>query len=158
MWYPASAALVLYAFWLLLSGHLEAFLLAAGAASALAVVGLGQRMNLIDREGHPVHLGPRALLYWPWLLVEIVKSAWEVSRIIVDPRLPISPTLVTFRPGQRTDLGRVILANSITLTPGTITIEASAREFLVHALTEAGAEALLSGQMDRRVTGFEGHP
>lgn len=158
MWYPASAALVLYAFWLLLSGHLEAFLLAAGAVSALAVVGLGQRMNLIDREGHPVHLGPRALRYWPWLLVEIVKSAWDVSRIIVDPRLPISPTLVTFRPSQRTDLGRAILANSITLTPGTITIEAGAREFLVHALTEEAAEALVTGQMDRRVTGFEGHP
>ncbi|MBL8201830.1 MAG: Na+/H+ antiporter subunit E [Chromatiales bacterium] len=158
MFYAASAGLALYAFWLLLSGHFEAFLLSAGAASALAVAWLSHRMDLIDREGHPVHLGPRALLYWPWLLAEIVRSAWDVSRIIVHPRLPISPTLVRFRPSQRTDLGRVILANSITLTPGTITIEASAEEFLVHALTEAGADALATGDMDRRVTGFEGSP
>jgi len=148
---------VLYAFWLLLSGFFETFLMTVGAASALGVVWLSRRMDVVDREGHPIHLGPRAMLYWPWLLMAIVKSAWSVCLVILHPRLPISPTLVRLRPTQRTDLGRVLLANSITLTPGTVTIEAGTEEFLVHALTEAGAEDLLTGDMDRRVSVFEGN-
>lgn len=156
MFYSVSAAVALYAFWLLLSGFFESFLMTVGAASALGVVWLSRRMDVVDREGHPIHLGPRALLYWPWLLIAIVKSAWSVSLIILHPRLPISPTLVRIRPLQRTDLGRALLANSITLTPGTVTIEAGIEEFLVHALTEAGADDLLAGNMNARVAVFEG--
>lgn len=151
-----SAFLALYLFWLVLSGYFTAFLLSAGAVSAAAVVWFAQRMDVIDAEGHPVHLGWRILAYWAWLSKEIVKSAWNVSRIIVDPRLPISPTLVTFSPTQKTTVGLVIHANSITLTPGTITIEARAGEFLVHALTRAGAEGVTTGDMDRRVSACEG--
>lgn len=151
-----SAFLALYLFWLVLSGYFTAFLMSAGAASAAAVVWFAHRMDVIDAEGHPVHLGWRILTYWAWLSKEIVKSAWDVSRIIVDPRLPISPTLVTFSPTQRTTVGLVVHANSITLTPGTITIEASAGEFLVHALTRAGAEGVTTGDMDRRVSACEG--
>ena len=135
MFHSVSLFVVLYLFWLLLSGFFTAFLMSAGVGSALAVVWFARRMDLVDGEGHPIHLGPKAMLYWPWLLKEIVKSAWDVSKIIVHPKLPISPTLVRFKPGQRTDIGLVIHANSITLTPGTITIEASAEEFLVHGLT-----------------------
>lgn len=156
MFYSVSALVILYLFWLLLSGMFDAFLMSVGAGSALAVVWFCHRMDVIDREGHPIHLGPRALLYWPWLIKEIAKSAWDVSRIILNPRLPISPTMIKFKPSQKTDLGRVILANSITLTPGTITVEAGPDEFLVHALTKEGADAVASGDMDRRVTGFEG--
>jgi multicomponent Na+:H+ antiporter subunit E len=151
-----SATIVLFVFWLLLSGHYAAFLVAAGAASAVAVVLFSRRMDVIDHEGHPIHLGWRAASsYWPWLAVEICKSAWDVTRRILDPRLPISPTLVRFAPTQRTDVGRVIHANSITLTPGTITVEASARGFLVHALTREGAAGLAGSEMDRRVTMLE---
>lgn len=157
MFYSVSALIILYLFWLLLSGMFSnVFLMSVGAGSALGVVWFCHRMDVIDREGHPIHLGPRALLYWPWLVKEIVKSALQVSWIIVNPRLPISPMTVVFKPSQKTDLGRVILANSITLTPGTITIEAGQEEFLVHSLTESGADAVASGDMDRRVTGFEG--
>jgi multicomponent Na+:H+ antiporter subunit E len=151
-----SAFLALYLFWLVLSGYFTAFLLSAGAASAAAVVWFAQRMDVIDAEGHPVHLGWRIPAYWAWLSKEIVKSAWDVSKIIVNPRLPISPTLVTFKPTQKTTVGLVIHANSITLTPGTITIEARKDEFLVHALTRAGAEGLTTGDMDHRVTACEG--
>lgn len=151
-----SAFLVLYLFWLVLSGHFTAFLLTAGAACAAAVVWFAQRMDVIDAEGHPVQLGWRILAYWAWLSKEIVKSAWDVSRIIVDPRLPISPSLVRFRPSQKTTVGLVIHANSITLTPGTISIDAEQGEFLVHALTQAGAEGLTTGDMDRRVSACEG--
>ncbi len=151
-----SAFLALYLFWLVLSGYFTPFLMSAGAACAIAVVWFARRMDVIDAEGHPVQLGWRIVAYWAWLSKEIVKSAWDVSRIIVNPRLPISPTLVSFRPSQKTTVGLVIHANSITLTPGTITIEAGPGEFLVHALTRAGAEGTTSGDMDRRVSACEG--
>jgi multicomponent Na+:H+ antiporter subunit E len=157
VFHAISAFVVLYLFWLLLSGYFVAFLLAAGAGCAAAVVLLARRMDLIDREGHPIHLGARTLLsYWPWLLKEIVKSGWDVSRRILDPRLPISPTLTRFKPSQTTDIGLVIHANSITLTPGTISVEVAKDEFLVHALTNDGAASLAGSEMDRRVTELEG--
>jgi multicomponent Na+:H+ antiporter subunit E len=87
-----------------------------------------------------------------------LKSAWDVSRRILDPRLPISPTLVRFRPTQRTDIGLSIHANSITLTPGTITVDIGRGEFLVHALTAEGAAGVVDSEMDRRVTRLEGAP
>jgi len=153
----ASLAVTLFLFWLLLSGFFDApFLLVMGVASAVCVALLARRMDVIDHEGHPVHLGAGALWYWPWLLKEIVKSAWSVTRVILDPRLPIDPSMVRFRPGQRTQVGLAVHANSITLTPGTISIEVGPDEFLVHALTREGAEGVLSGDMDARVSRFEG--
>lgn len=148
--------ILLYAFWLLLSGYVVAFLLASGAGCALAAVLLSRRMGIIDHEGHPLHLSWYAFFtYWPWLIKEIILSAWDVSRRILHPRLPISPTLARFKPSQQSDLGLVIHANSITLTPGTISIDVSRDEFLVHALTREGAAALAGSVMDRRVTALE---
>jgi len=152
-----SSLLVLYVFWLLLSGFFTPWLMGAGLVCAVLVVAFTRRMQLLDREGHPLHLVPRAMLrYWPWLLVEICKSAWDVARIVLHPRLPISPTMTRVRATQRSDLGRAAFANSITLTPGTIAIEAEGDGILVHALTRAGARALEAGDMDRRVSAFEG--
>jgi multicomponent Na+:H+ antiporter subunit E len=151
-----STVVVLFCFWLLLSGIYTPFLVCAGLACSVVVVLFARRMDLVDHEGHPVHLAPRALLgYWPWLLKEIVKSAWDVSKIIVHPRLPVSPTVVRVKYTQKTDLGRTVFANSITLTPGTISIEVGNDEILVHALTRSGADSLAEGEMDRRVTAFE---
>jgi multicomponent Na+:H+ antiporter subunit E len=155
----ASSLLFLFAFWLLLSGHYVPFLIGAGFACALLVTLFARRMGVVDQEGHPVHLAPRALIaYWPWLIKEIAKSAWSVSRLILDPRLPISPTLIRVKPTQKTDLGRATYANSITLTPGTISLEVGHDEILVHALTRDGAQDLAGGEMDRRVTAFERAP
>jgi multicomponent Na+:H+ antiporter subunit E len=151
-----SAFVALFLFWLAMSGYFTPFLLAAGAGSAAAVLWLARRMDVVDAEGHPIHLGLRLGLYWAWLFKEVVKSAWDVTRIIVDPGLPISPTLIRIRPSQKTSVGHVLYANSITLTPGTITVEAEPHEFLVHALTRAGADSLIEGEMDRRVTAHEG--
>jgi multicomponent Na+:H+ antiporter subunit E len=151
-----SSLLSLFAFWLLLSGHYAPFLITAGFVCALLVALFARRMDLLDPEGHPVHLAPRALLsYWPWLLKEIAKSAWSVSKIILDPRLPISPTLIRVKAGQKTVVGRTTFANSITLTPGTISLQVERDEILVHALTREGAQDLAGGEMDRRVTAFE---
>ena len=151
----ASLAFFLLAFWLLLSGIYEPFLIGAGVFSSLLVVWIARRMELVDAEGHPAHLGRGALTYWPWLIREIVVSALAVTRIILDPKLPISPTLVRFRPRQTTAVGLVTHANSITLTPGTISMEVAPGEFLVHALTREGAQAAADSEMDRRVERFE---
>lgn len=156
--YAFSSALVLFVFWLLLSGYFTLFLVTIGALTAVGVVALGHRMEVIDHEGHPIHLSWRVLGYWPWLMKEIARSAWEVSRIIVNPRLPISPTLVRVKTSQQTTVGVVTYANSITLTPGTISVDVKRGEILVHALTREGAKGLLTGEMDRRVTRFEGAP
>jgi multicomponent Na+:H+ antiporter subunit E len=153
----ASLGIVLYAFWLLLSGYFEPFLLAAGAGSALGVVLLSRRMRIVDREGHPLQMIAAVVLYWPWLIKEIAKSAWSVSRIILDPRLPISPVLVRFKPTQKSQVGLATHANSITLTPGTITVEASQDEFLVHGLTRDSGAGVIDSDMDRRVTRVEGY-
>ena len=151
-----SLMAALAVFWVLLSGYFTPFLLAAGAGCTLFVVWFAHRMDVIDREAHPIHLGWWALAsYWPWLLKEIVKSAWDVSRRIVDPRLPISPTLVRFAPSQVSDLGLVIHANSITLTPGTISVEVGQGAFLVHALTREAGASLAGSEMDRRVADME---
>jgi multicomponent Na+:H+ antiporter subunit E len=152
----AAMAAVLFAFWLLLSGMFTPFLLAAGLGASLAVAALAWRMEVADREGHPIHLAAGALTYWAWLLKEIALSGWQVTRIILHPRLPVSPALVRFRPSQESTVGLVTHANSITLTPGTITVEADRDEFLVHALTREGAQALAGSEMDRRVRRLEG--
>lgn len=152
----AGLPAALFLFWLLLSGIYTPFLVLAGLASSLAVTLLAWRMEVADREGHPLHLTAAALAYWPWLILEIAKSGWTVARIILDPRLPISPTLVRFAPSQKSTVGLVTYANSITLTPGTVTVEADHREFLVHALTREAAAGLAGSEMDRRVCRFEG--
>jgi multicomponent Na+:H+ antiporter subunit E len=151
-----SAVVALFVFWVLLSGYFTPFLLAAGAGSAIAVVLFSRRMSVIDNEGHPLHLGWRTILfYWPWLCREIVKSAWDVTKRILHPDLPISPTLTRFRPTQKSTVGLVIHANSITLTPGTISVEVDHDSFLVHALSAEGAAGLAGSEMDRRCTALE---
>jgi multicomponent Na+:H+ antiporter subunit E len=147
-----ALAASLFAFWLLLSGLYTPFLVLSGLGASIAVALFAQRMEVADREGHPVHLLLAALAYWPWLLKEIAKAGWQVTLVILDPRLPVSPTLVRFRPSQKTSVALATHANSITLTPGTITVEAGRDEFLVHALTREGAAAVVDSEMDRRVS------
>lgn len=150
-----SLAAALFAFWLLLSGQTSPFLIAAGIGSTLAVLAICERMGILDREGQPIHLGLRAVAYWGWLTWEIAKSAWDVTKLILGPIGGISPTLVRVRASQATEVGRVIYANSITLTPGTISLELDDDTIVVHALTRGGAASLEGGDMDRRVTRLE---
>ena len=114
-------------------------------------------MDLIDHEGHPLHLTLRAPLYWVWLLWEIVKANGQVIKVILSPELPISPRLFRVPTTQKTEIGRVIYANSITLTPGTICLEVNTADFEIHALTADGEQGLQSGEMDRLVTRLEGN-
>ncbi len=153
-----SLAAALFVFWLLLSGHYTPFFVISGAVCALLIAWLGVVLGYADEEGVPIELLPRGLLYWPWLVKEAVKAALEVAAIIVNPAMPISPRLIRVKTSQKTAVGVTTYANSITLTPGTITVEVSRHdnELLVHALTKAGADGLAAGEMDRRVTVMEG--
>jgi len=153
----ASLLVALFVFWALMSGMFTPFLIGLGVASVVAVTWLARRMEVADREGHPAHLRLVAVLsYWMWLFKEIWHAGLRVARIILDPRLPISPTLVRFQPSQQTAVGLATHANSITLTPGTITVQANHHEFLVHALTRDGAAGVVESEMNRRVRNFEG--
>jgi multicomponent Na+:H+ antiporter subunit E len=151
-----SLASFLFAFWIALSGHYTPMLIVAGAACTAICVLAAIRMRTADAEGHPVELFRGALTYFPWLAVEIAKSAWTVTRIILHPRLPISPTMTVVRASQRSRAGVATYANSITLTPGTLTVAVAGNELTVHALTKAGADDLEGGEMNRRVNEFEG--
>ena len=149
-----SLTVVLYGFWLILSGHYTPWLLSMGAVCSVLIALLIQKMGILDEEGHPAHLILRAILYWPWLIIEIIKSSWSVTKIILSPSLPISPTLLKVRGTQRSSVGVYTYANSITLTPGTISVEVEGDEISVHALTTSGADNLAEGAMDRRVSDF----
>jgi multicomponent Na+:H+ antiporter subunit E len=151
-----SLAAFLFAFWIVLSGHYTPMLVTAGAASAVICVLAAIRVRAVDAEGHPIEVFGRAVTYFPWLVVEIAKSAWAVTKVILHPRLPISPTMTIVRASQRTRVGVVTYANSITLTPGTITVGVDGNELTVHALVNDGALDLEAGGMDRRVSRFEG--
>lgn len=148
-----SIGLTLSILWLLLSGHYTTLLLALGLASIVFVVHLANRMDVVDNEGHPVHLKMLSLLvYWCWLFREIVLSNLDVCRRILHPDLPMSPRVIKVSCSQSDDLGRVIYANSITLTPGTVSLEVDETGIEVHALSREAADGLKTGEMDRRVS------
>lgn len=151
-----SLAGFLFAFWIALSGHYTPMLVVAGLVSAVVCVFAAIRMRTVDAEGHPIELFRGALTYFPWLTIEIAKSAWAVTKIILHPRLPISPTMTVVRASQRSRAGVATYANSITLTPGTITVGVKGNDLTVHALVRDGALDLEGGGMDRRVRRFEG--
>jgi len=152
-----SLGLFLAVLWLLLSGHYTLLLISIGLLSVTLVVLIALRMDVVDHEGHPLHLNTKALvIYWCWLLKEIFISNIYVCRLILSPAMPISPTVIALRSSQSSDLARVIFANSITLTPGTVTIDVDGDIIEVHAITEKTAASLLQGLMDRKVTALEG--
>lgn len=155
-----SLFVTLLAFWLLLSGkyHLEhaadRFLTACGVASCAAVTWLAsRRMKIVDDEGHPVQHLLGAPSYALWLFWEITKSNWDVFKRIWNPALPIDPRFVTISYTTKTDFGTVLYANSITLTPGTVTvhIDPEKREMIIHCLTQGVGDDLHAGGMQARV-------
>lgn len=143
--------------WLVLSGHYTPLLLGLGLASTLLVVYLCRRMGLVDREIAPFHWTWSVLRYLPWLGREVVLSNLDVIRRVLHPRrpLPIEPQLVRVTASQKSDLGRVTYVHSITLTPGTLTVDAVDDHLVVHALTDVSAADLKSGRMDRKISSLE---
>lgn len=149
--------LLLLAVWLLNSGHYTALMISFGVASCLFVIWLSIRMGIVDDEGVPIHLLPRLPVYLPWIAKEVAKSNLDVARRILALGRPnVSPRLFDAPTTQHSDLGRVLYANSITLTPGTVSIRVYGTKITVHAIADEVADDLLEGEMDRRVTRLEG--
>lgn len=145
-------AVLLAAAWLLWSGLFKPLLLALGLLSCALVLIIAHRMHLFDEDVYALRLSLRLFRFWAWLAGEIVRSSLEVSRVVLSPRLPISPTLVEIESGSSHPVDLAILGNSITLTPGTLTLNIEGQRLYTHALTRQGAEALAAGEMNRRVS------
>lgn len=149
---PLILMLVLMLAWVLWSGIYTPLLLALGLGSCILALYLAYRIHYFDPEVFSLHVIPRLPRYWGWLLVEIARSSFTVARIILQRHMPISPTVVEFEAGSADPVSQVILGNSITLTPGAVTLDVHAGKLLVHCLTEEGAEELLSGEFNQRAT------
>jgi multicomponent Na+:H+ antiporter subunit E len=140
---------VCFALWLVLSGHWDVLHLLFGAVASALVAWLNRDEEAVSGL---VRALPRLAWYLPWLLVEIVRANLAVVRIVLDPRLPVDPVVLRFRLPVRGDLAVTALANSITLTPGTITLDVEQGEMIVHALTPvplADLEVTFGGRVAR---------
>lgn len=142
---------ILACFWLGLSGYFKPLLLSLGAVSCVFVAWITLRKSLMDDRSvlSEIRWG-RWLRYKVWLIGQIAGSGVDVASRILDPKLPISPTVERV-PADLSDLGKVIYANSITLTPGTVSINITDDEIVVHSLTREGMVGLKAGEMHRRV-------
>ena len=142
--------------WVLLSGMMKPLMLAFGLSSCLFVAWIVSRLQVTDSKEQAFAIFVRLLTYIPWLAREIVISNIDVAKRIWAKEMPISPTIMTVNASQKTALGLVIHANSITLTPGTLSIDVEDGAIEVHALAAESLDALHEGEMDRRVARLEG--
>jgi multicomponent Na+:H+ antiporter subunit E len=147
--------LVLFATWLTLSGQPSPFLVASGALCSAGIVALMIRLELLGSGPWPLRLGRLLFSYLPWLAWQVLKANLDVARRVWSPRLDIEPRLIRIKNGPRTAAGTALHANSITLTPGTVTVAVSEQELLVHALTETAAADLERGAMRDRIQALE---
>jgi multicomponent Na+:H+ antiporter subunit E len=142
--------------WLIFSGMYDAFHLSLGAASVAAVMLFNRSVRrLSPARGGPaeraqIRYGP-VLLYFPWLVLQIVLSAVYVTRLILADADRVDPRVFRFRCDQPNEVAQVTLGNSITLTPGTLTLAIEEDEYTIHALDLRSESGVLNGEMQRRV-------
>lgn len=150
------AALGLVVLWLLMSGLYKTLILVFGAISVLLTLFIINRMDKMDDHKLGYDIGVIATIkYLVWLMVEIAKSNWAVTKVILSGKKPDSQKMFEVPVTQKSEIAQVVFANSITLTPGTVTVESEDDNFIVHALDfgEGDMEAL--GDMDARVSAIE---
>ena len=151
-----SSTVFLMALWLLMSGVYKPLVIGFGFGSVLLIMIILWRMDRVDGDHVQLRLNPlRFLGYMIWLFGEIAKSNWTVTRVILTPVMPIRQKMLVVPQSQNTDLAKVIFANSITLTPGTISVEIEESGLLVHALNFSPEDHASLADMDRRVTAVE---
>ena len=151
-----ASAVFLMALWLLMSGVYKPLVIGFGLGSVLLICLVLWRMDKVDGDHVQIRLNPiRFLGYIIWLFGEIAKSNWAVTRVILSPLMPIRQKMFVVPQSQKTDLAQVIFANSITLTPGTISVETEESGLLVHALSYSPEDDASLADMDRRVTAVE---
>ncbi len=139
-----------------MSGIYKPLLIGLGFASVLLVLYITKRMDALDNDRIEIQLSPfRLVKYLTWLMMELVYSNWAVTKIILSRKMSVRQHLFTVPYTQKTDIGQVIFANSITLTPGTITVETEGGHFLVHALAYNSEVPASLANMCARVTETE---
>lgn len=151
----AIAALLFATTWLLWSGMTKPLILGLGLASVFLVAGLAVRIGFFDQSVYSLHLARRLPRFWLWLLGEIVRTNLAVTLIVLSPRLPVSPRVVTIDASGLSPAAQAVLANAITLTPGTLTLDVNRDRLEVHCLTEAAARDLQSFAMLERARRLE---
>lgn len=149
--------IAMFSFWILLSGEFTFILITSGIVASLIAAYLSHDIFIgkadIKSETGRVF---RFFRYLPWLLWQIILCNLEIAYLVLNPKPLVDPQIVRFKTDLKTDLGIVTLANSITLTPGTVTVEANREEFVIHAIWQKSAEGIISGDMQRRVKEIEG--
>jgi multicomponent Na+:H+ antiporter subunit E len=124
--------------------------MAIGFAAALGVAWLNT-----ERSAMRLSMRIRRMLwYFPWLVTRIMQSGFHLSVLILDPALPIDPKLIHYRTELKDDSSIVLLGNSITLTPGTVTVEVNSPELVVHAMDDKSAEDVTNRRMEREIVGL----
>ncbi len=144
-------AAALIAAWLLWSGLYKPLLIGLGAFSCAVIVVLARRMHYFNNELFALKYGAGILGYWLWLGKEIVLSSLDVAKVILRRDMNLAPVVITVDADKMTVVDQVVFGNSITLTPGTLTLDVYEDKITVHALTQEGAETLQQGEMQRRV-------
>lgn len=152
-----TTMLTLLVLWLLLSGIYNQLIISLGVASSIIAAVVVRRMNAAaDTDGLEINLKPVATVgYWIWLMIEIAKSNWAISKIILSPSMRLNRRYFKVPYTQKNNLGQTIFANSITLTPGTISVDVEGGDFLVHAVSFSDDTMSALADMDARVTKIE---
>ena len=145
---------ILFSLWLLMSGHYNVLIVSLGIISCAFCVYVAKRGKLIDDEGLPIFFMPRLLNYLIWLFKEILKSNLSTAKVIINGK--VEPETFTVKTSQVTDVAKVTYANSITLTPGTVTTKIQKDVFEVHALNSDFGNDVRTNEMDKKVTWLEG--
>ena len=145
---------ILFSLWLLMSGHYNVLIVSLGIISCAFCVYVAKRGKLIDDEGLPIFFMPRLLNYLIWLFKEILKSNLSTAKVIINGK--VEPETFTVKTSQVTDVAKVTYANSITLTPGTVTTKIQKGVFEVHALNSDFGNDVRTSEMDKKVTWLEG--
>ena len=146
---------ILFAIWILLSGHLDPLLLSLGLMSCLFVAWISYKLAILDPEFKTLLFVLNMPKFLPWFFIQIVKSNIDVSWRILHPKLPISPNISTIPVSQHSEVAKVTYANCITLTPGTYTLKINPDNIKVHSLTKSGAESLQEREMSKRIQKLE---
>lgn len=146
--------IILLIVWLLMSGHYTLLITTLGVLSCIFCVYIAKRAKLIDDEGLPLVFFPRLTNYLLWLFKEIVISNISTAKSVITGK--IDPEIFTIKVSQTTEVGKVTYANSITLTPGTVTTQINNNTFEIHALNSDFGDDLRSGKMDKKVKWLEG--
>ncbi len=149
-------ALLLAAAWLLWSGLYKPLLLGLGVVSCVLTLWVVRRMGYFDADVFAFRYNFRLMGFWGWLGAEIVRSSIAVARHVLSPALKVEPRSVRLDVSHLEPVDQALLGNSITLTPGTLTLDVDQGQLLVHALDVDGAQGLVDGEMQRRVEDLRG--